>query len=182
MEKKEDKGRDRTKRRDKTKEGESENIRVRGEGKGEGEVSMRYPKPVGRICPEAVIDKVSLSQPHICICFCYWERVLSALFFTFIYLFINIPHAVRVLFYGVRLTCRGSGWTMMVANRISSSLFHSIEHCRKRYAKQMFIESEVQHILARYVTCAQEVINLHFRSRNIKFSAMAAVAAAVASS
>lgn len=33
--------------------------------KGKGKVSMRYPKPVGRICPEAVIDKVSLSQPHI---------------------------------------------------------------------------------------------------------------------
>lgn len=110
MGKKGDKGRGKTKQRGKTKERESENIKVRGEGKGEGGVSMRYPKPVGRICPEAVIDKVSLSQAHI-----YAPAtgsVCSALcsLFTFIYLFINIPHAVRALFCGARLTCHdGSG-------------------------------------------------------------------------
>lgn len=109
MEKKEDKGRDKTKRRGKTKEGESENIRVRGEGKEEGGVSMRYPKPVGRICPEAVIDKVSLSQPHICICSCYWQRVLSALFYVYLFIYKYTARGARSFLRRPLLTCRGSG-------------------------------------------------------------------------
>lgn len=129
MEKKEDKGRgDKRKRRGETKEGESENIRVRGEGeRGKGEFSMRYPKPVGRICPEAVIDKVSLSQPHICICSCYWQRVLSALFYVYLFIY---KYTAR----GARSFLRRPAnvpWKrmVMVANRISSSSFRSVEHC-----------------------------------------------------